>query len=483
MASRKPASIPANLGKYRIDEVLGKGSMGVVYKGYDPDIQRTVAIKTIRKEMVDDEQAAAFLARFRNEAQAAGRLSHQGIVGVYDFGEVGEVAFLAMEYVEGNSLREYFLRGTRFERRDVVSVMVQLLDALHHAHVRGVWHRDVKPANIIIMRSGKLKVADFGIARIESSTLTQVGAVMGTPGYMSPEHYNGSPIDQRSDIFAAGVVMYQLLTGKRPFSGSQESIAYQICHEQPVLPSALAPDVASPAFDEVVMTALAKRVEERFQYAQAFSEAVVQAHAAPASPTLSEETIISEPVPSAASQGDPSVPSHPSQASHPSKSSQPSHPSPSPPSHPSQPSGGSVPPPGWDAAVLRPIEQRLAKLLGPVSRVLVRRAAAQTTDVDELHRLLAENLGSAREREAFLAGRELTRAPAPAPAAPTGPLTPELVDRATRRLARELGPIAKVVASKAAAQAGDHRQFLLLLAEHLVGAAERARFLAEFGLE
>jgi serine/threonine-protein kinase len=476
MATRKTASIPASLGKYRIDEVLGKGSMGVVYKGYDPDILRTVAIKTIRKEMVDDEQEAAFLARFRNEAQAAGRLSHQGIVGVYEFGEVGEVAFLAMEYVEGNSLREYFLRGTRFERHDVVSVMVQLLDALHHAHVRGVWHRDVKPANIIIMRNGKLKVADFGIARIESSTLTQVGAVMGTPGYMSPEHYNGSPIDQRSDIFAAGVVMYQLLTGKRPFTGSPESIGYQICHEQPMPPSALSSDVASPAFDEVVMTALAKRVDERFQYAQAFSEAVVAAHAAPASPTLSEETIISEPVPPTG-PAEPSLPSHPSLASHPSKPSQPSHPS------ASQPSGGSLPPPGWDAATLRQIEQRLAKLLGPVSRVLVRRAAAQTTDVDQLHQLLAESLGSAREREAFLGGREPPRTAAPAPAAPMGPLTPELVDRATRRLARDLGPIARVVASKAAAQAGDHRQFLLLLADHLGEAAERARFLAEFGLE
>jgi serine/threonine-protein kinase len=470
MASHKPAAIPAHFGKYRIDGVLGKGSMGVVYKGYDPDILRTVAIKTIRKEVVDDEQEAAFLARFRNEAQAAGRLSHQGIVGVYEFGEVGDVAFLAMEYVEGNSLREYFLRGTRFERHDVVSVMVQLLDALHHAHVRGVWHRDVKPANIIIMKNGKLKVADFGIARIESSTLTQVGAVMGTPGYMSPEHYNGSPIDQRSDIFAAGVVMYQLLTGKRPFTGSPESIAYQICHEQPAAPSTLNPEVASPAFDEVVMTALAKRVDERFQYAQAFSDAVVAAHAAPASPTLSEQTIISEPVPPAG-PAEPSVPSHASQASHPSR-----------PSQPSQPSGASLPPAGWDAATLRQVEQRLANLIGPLSKVLVRRAAAQTKDLDELHRVLAEGL-SAQEREAFLAGREPPRAPEPAAAPPAGPLTPELVERATRRLALDLGPIAKVVAGKAAAQAGDHRQFILLLADHLGGAAERARFLAEFGLE
>jgi len=476
MAKRNTESIPERLGKYRIDAVLGKGSMGVVYKGHDPDILRTVAIKTIRKEMVDDEQEASFLARFRNEAQAAGRLSHQGIVGVYEFGEDGNVAFLAMEYVEGNSLREYFLRGTPFARDDVVSVMVQLLDALHHAHVRGVWHRDIKPANLIIMRNGKLKIADFGIARIESSTLTQVGAIMGTPGYMSPEHYNGSPIDHRSDIFAAGVVMYQLLTGKRPFTGTPESIAYRICHEQPPVPSTIKGDVATPAFDEVVMTALAKRADERFQYAQAFSDAVVQAHAAPASPTLSEGTIISETMA-------PTSHAESSQGSHPSRPSAPPPSSPSSPSQPSQPTGTFLPLAGWDAATLREIEQRLAKLLGPLSRVLVRRAAAQTTDVDELHRLLAENLGSAQEREAFLAGRKPREEPRRPPADAGGPLTPELIERATRRLARDLGPIARVVAGKAAAQAADHRQFLLLLAEQLGEPAERARFLADFGLE
>ena len=191
---------PTQLGKYAVSEVLGKGAMGVVYKGFDPHIRRTVALKTIRKELIDDGEAATLLARFRNEAQAAGRLSHPGIVAVYEWGEAGELAFLAMEYVEGNSLREYFNRGTHFGGPDVVSVMAQLLDALHYAHEQGVWHRDIKPANIIIMKNGKLKVADFGIARIDTSNLTQTGAVMGTPGYMAPEQYTGLPEIGRAHV-------------------------------------------------------------------------------------------------------------------------------------------------------------------------------------------------------------------------------------------------------------------------------------------
>jgi len=181
-----------SLGKYQITEVIGRGAMGVVYKAFDPNIRRTMAMKVVRLDAMDDGRMPAMLARFRNEAQAAGRLSHPGIVGIYDYGEDRGLAYIAMEYIEGNSLREYLSRGTRFGQRDVVSIMVQLLEALAYAHEQGVWHRDIKPANLIVMRNGKLKIADFGIARIESSNLTHVGVVMGTPGYMAPEQYTGA---------------------------------------------------------------------------------------------------------------------------------------------------------------------------------------------------------------------------------------------------------------------------------------------------
>jgi serine/threonine-protein kinase len=486
---------PTQLGKYAVSEVLGKGAMGVVYKGFDPHIRRTVALKTIRKELIDEGEGATLLARFRNEAQAAGRLSHPGIVAVYEWGEAGELAFLAMEYVQGNSLREYFNRGTKFGGPDVVSVMAQLLDALHYAHEQGVWHRDIKPANIIIMNNGKLKIADFGIARIDTSNLTQTGAVMGTPGYMAPEQYTGLPVDWRADVFSAGVVMYQLLTGSHPFIGNPEMIAYKICHEQPALPSEAGGGHCTSEFDAVTMNALAKKPEERYQNAHAFREAILEACSAPLSPTLSEQTIINEII-------RPSGQRERSQPSSPSGSSPPSQPTPSQPPgwfpDPAQPAVKTIPPPGWDAAVLKQIEQQLMRIIGPIAKVMVRRGATRTTDIDILYRLLAENVTNPAEHSAFLAGRQrLQGVPRSEPGATTVlapkaqaqatgltvPLTPDAIEEATRRLTTYIGPIAKVVAKRAATQATSRHHFHQLLAEKLTDPKERARFLHDVGAE
>lgn len=297
------------LGKYEIIDILGKGAMGVVFKGYDPGIDRTVAIKTVRKELIEDDgRAGMALARFRNEARAAGRLSHPGIVAVYDYGESAELTYIAMEFVHGGSLREYFNRGTRFGEPDVVSIMVQLLEALQHAHDAGVWHRDIKPANLIIMSNGRLKVADFGIARIEASQLTQTGVVMGSPGYMAPEQYSGGTIDWRADLFAAGVVMHQLLAGERPFTGTTEQLAYKICHVEPPLPSAAAAGRGWERYDAIVARALAKKPEDRYESAGAFRDAILAAYSAPANAAVSEETLIVEST-AAAGVFEPSTPS------------------------------------------------------------------------------------------------------------------------------------------------------------------------------
>src|SRR5712691_6054631 len=309
-----PMTTPNHLGKYEITEVLGRGAMGVVYKGLDPGIRRTVAIKTIRRELIEGERpAAAMLARFRNEAQAAGKLAHPGIVALYDYGEDASVAYIAMEYVEGNSLREYLGRKTRFEERDAVSVMSQLLEALEHAHERRVWHRDIKPANIIVMMNGRVKVADFGIARIEASELTQTGAMLGSPGYMAPEQYAAAAIDHRADLFAAGVVFYQLITGTKPFVGTTEQVSYATCHSEALRPSLADPGKGWERYDPVIAKALAKRPEDRFQTAEAFRAAILAAHAAPAAPAVSEETIIAEVLRPAAAVDLSSVPSRPLQ--------------------------------------------------------------------------------------------------------------------------------------------------------------------------
>ncbi len=282
----------SKLGKYEIKRELGKGAMGVVYEGFDPVIQRTVAIKTILPAQLKGTEAADILARFKREAQAAGRLNHPGIVAVYDYGEETisddhtmmanpqtidgggqKVAFIAMEFVKGRELRDFFEANERFALKDVERLMGEILSALGHAHSHGVVHRDMKPANLIVLADGKVKVADFGIARIEKSELTQVGTVMGTPSYMSPEQFMGQTVDSRTDIFSCGVILYQFLTGEKPFTGNTTTIMYKVLNEEPLAPSML--NVAlPPAFDAVVKKAMAKAPAQRYQTAEEFFEAV-----------------------------------------------------------------------------------------------------------------------------------------------------------------------------------------------------------------
>ena len=286
-------SHPQKLGKYLITGVLGEGAMGVVYKGFDPGIERAVAIKTVRRQVLDDADFGGSMAqRFRNEAQAAGRLSHPGIVAVYDYGDEGDVAYIAMEYVQGNTLQRFVANKVHFAEDDVVSVVVQLLDALGHAHAHGVWHRDIKPANLLMTPDGHLKVADFGIARIETARLTQVRTVIGTPSYMAPEQIRGLEVDKRADIYSAGVVLYLLLVGHPPFVGSTESLVYRVVHEDPVLPSVVPGCERSAAFDEVLAMALAKDPQARYDNAAAFKQALLDAVGRPARAKVSETTIV-----------------------------------------------------------------------------------------------------------------------------------------------------------------------------------------------
>ena len=292
----------SNIGKYEIRREVGRGAMGVVYEAYDPAIKRMVALKTIRAEQLVGEQAESIVARFRREAQAAGRLNHPNIVSVYDLGEDNGVWFIAMEFVQGRELKACFEANERFKTTDIVRIMSQILSALDYSHRQGVIHRDVKPANIFLLPDGTVKVADFGIAHVESSNLTQVGTVMGTPSYMSPEQIMGLPVDGRSDLFSAGVILYQFLTGERPFAGSTATTTMQkVLKEEPLAPSTLNVQLL-PALDAVVRKALAKRADERFQNAQEFSDALRGAAAVTAAPVAAsgaagsvEPTIIAAP--------------------------------------------------------------------------------------------------------------------------------------------------------------------------------------------
>jgi eukaryotic-like serine/threonine-protein kinase len=280
------------LGKYEIRRELGKGAMGVVYEGFDPVLLRRVAIKTILPAQLVKGEAADIMARFRREAQAAGRLNHPGVVAVYDYGEAiasddrtriiqpgseglagQRVAFIAMEFVEGQELKDHFEANECFTVTESARIMGEILDALAHSHGQGVIHRDIKPANLIMLADGRVKIADFGIARTETSELTLAGTVLGTPAYMSPEQFLGQRVDARSDLFACGIILYQFLTGEKPFTGNPTTIMYKVLREEAVPPcnlNLMLPEV----WNVVLKTAMAKHPDDRYQTASDFATAI-----------------------------------------------------------------------------------------------------------------------------------------------------------------------------------------------------------------
>jgi predicted Ser/Thr protein kinase len=481
---------PTRLGKYAIEGVLGTGAMGTVYEATDPGIQRRVALKTIRRSLVDSDGSGVTMAtRFRNEAQAAGRLSHPGIVAIYEYGEDGDTAFIAMEFVEGQDLGKILSANPIMSEPMLLQVMDQLLAALDYAHERGVWHRDIKPANLIFTRTGQLKITDFGVARIRDAALTQITSMVGTHGYMSPEQYRGEAIDHRVDIFAAGVLLYRLLVGQAAFAGaSPEAIMYKVLHEEPPAPSTVGRVARSIQMDQVVNKALAKHIKDRYATAGAFREAL-HLHAA--------KSASGNPVIGAALHWDETVVDEQAaqllrQVAHRSTS------------------GG-----GWDEGALSTLERALASFVGPLAKLLVKQAAAQSGDYDTLVEAVAQHLHSADERSRFMAklnqqgtsgtgsqGGSLGGRASVSPSVSGGSVggkgslgsaasggasqasstsgsgmravTPAFVAHAQRVLTLQMGPMAKVVVKKAESQSADLAQFIELLLAHSADGVDRA---------
>jgi serine/threonine-protein kinase len=475
-----PGEVPTHIGAYDVRGVIGTGSMGVVYLGHDPVINRPVAIKTIQRHLLEagaQQQGAA--ARFRLEAQAAGRLNHRNIVSVYQFGQDPSCAYIVMEYVEGHSLGEYLRRPQRLTRDEVLCLMFQLLDALHYAHEAGVVHRDIKPANLMVDREGRLKVTDFGIARTESSQLTRANTVIGSPGYMAPEQYTGAAVDRRVDLFAAGVLLYKMLSGVTPFTGSDEAIMYQIVYGQHGQLSLRGGDASLAAFDAIVDSALAKLPAQRFASALAFRDALKAAAGGPV-PDRLDATRMLPPRSFAAIQTEPTrvVP---------------------PPRAPGfvnsvLPSSWPVPT-GWDEADLADLERELTRYVGPVAKVLVRRAAKDQVDVREVRRLVASAILDPEVREQFLSAtdgsgskpafgssvlpsRSFIDSQIPTPQDGT-PLQPEDVEKAGATLAGVIGPIGKVLARRCAEGAVTRERFVSRVLEQLTARVDAKKVEAE----
>ena len=267
------------IGKYEIRGVLGRGAMGTVHDGWDPAIGRRVAIKTIQlhDDATDNDETDLgglnSAARFRREAQAAGRLLHPNIVSVFDYGEIEGTAHIVMEFVDGQTLSSWLSTQRRPPLADVMRIMYDVLIGLAYCHELALIHRDIKPANIMLTRNGRAKIADFGIARLDGGNHTRTGMIAGTAAYMSPEQFRGDPIDARSDLYSCGVLLYLMLTGERPFNGSgiTEIMAKVLSAE---VPSPSERFNVPPAFDAVVRRAMAKEPADRFPSAIAFASAL-----------------------------------------------------------------------------------------------------------------------------------------------------------------------------------------------------------------
>jgi len=265
--------VKPTVGRYEIISELGQGAMGVVYKAKDPKINRLVAIKTIRfSDEFEDEKIKDIKERFLREAEIAGQLSHPTIVAIYDVGEDFDLTYMAMEFLEGENLQKYCRKGSLLPLRKILYIVSETAYALDYAHQRGVIHRDVKPANIMLLKDGKVKVTDFGIAKAVSSSQTKSGIVLGTPNYMSPEQINGYKIDGRSDTFSLGVVFFELLTGQLPFRGKNlTSLFYQITQVRHPSPRAINPRIPKPC-EQIIDKALAKDPNKRFQSTAEFAK-------------------------------------------------------------------------------------------------------------------------------------------------------------------------------------------------------------------
>jgi serine/threonine protein kinase len=261
---------PKVIGRYEIVEELGRGAMGSVFKARDPAVGRIVALKTIHTTALEGAQSEEYRTRFYREARASGVLAHPGIVPVFDVGDDAGVPFLVMEFVEGRNLADVIKKGERYTLDRVSEIVQQIAEALGYAHRQGVIHRDIKPANILmtskaVYGSERPRITDFGIAKLASSDITTTGQLLGTPSFMPPEQFTGSPIDGRADLFSLGVILYSLATGEQPFPGeTMTAVSYKVVYTEPIPPAKLNP--AIPArYEAVILKALAKSPSDRFQ--------------------------------------------------------------------------------------------------------------------------------------------------------------------------------------------------------------------------
>jgi eukaryotic-like serine/threonine-protein kinase len=446
--------LPGRIGKYRIDYVIGRGAVGVVYKGHDEQIDRPLAIKTLRPEILQDVGGnEEFLQRFAAEARSAGRCLHPNIVTVFDFVEHAGTPYIVMEYVDAGTLDNIIRSGVRLPIRQVGEILAQLLFALGHANSKGVIHRDVKPANILCPSAASIKVADFGVAHMEALDLTKPGrfSAVGTPNYMAPERFLGRPADARSDLFSAGVILFQLLTGAKPFiAADMPELMRKLMNEVPPSVQIYRPEL-SAEIDAVTQRALARNPEDRFQSAEEFVASLnhaIEARPVDNMPPLDLTELSRVPGKAPSGVGKERL---------------------------SQTMAQKLAPGTIDA-----LERSLARLLGPIARLFVKQATEQATSVDVLLATLMARIKTKAEAEAFR--REAEQALRDDLGIATAQLEAVLseaeVMAATEVLLKLIGPIARVLVARQARTAVGRIDFYRQLASAIPNEQERTLFLS-----
>ena len=453
-----------SIGRYRIEALLGTGAMGEVYRAHDPAIDRLVAIKVVRPELVAGSGGEQLLERFRREARAAGRRFHPNIVAIWDFGDDNGMPFLVMELVEGQSLDQLIKASGLLTQDRSVTIITQVLSALGFAHANGIVHRDIKPSNVMVLPGDQVKVADFGIARLEASEFTIVGDLLGTPAYMAPEQLSGGPIDHRTDLFAAGVILFEMLTGVKPFRGKSLTEIISFMEKRgPEDVRALNPAVPE-AMKHVIGKSVAFDPAQRYADAAVFSKAVAEAMLGPGEPQLRGSARIE-------AQAQITV----SSAQTTSREA------------------------SFSAELLRETERDLATFIGPMALIAVKRASRNASDLLGLYELLGRQVADPKDRAQFLArGRQRAAAELGRPRPPLAPAPVQTIERPSvsarppnpasivaieADLTRYIGPIARILVKRELGKFESLAKLCLVLATHIPDERERRAFLNAHGAE
>ena len=455
--------IPTTIGRYVVENLVGIGGMGQIYKAHDPDIGRPVAIKLISTKLMSSVDRADYLRRFRREAQAAARCVHPNIVTIYDFALHEGQPFIAMEFVYGASLRQALDVAPVMATSDAIRIMLQVLDALASAHALGVIHQDIKPANIMLDSEMRVKVADFGISRFANTEVTSVSSSMGTPNYMSPEQCRGDPVDGRSDIFSAGATLFEMVAGERAFPGhTVREVTHRIQNRGlPLLPAPVR--AVAPRLQLVLERAMDKQPENRFNTGDEMAEALRQVLN---SSGAGESHVVTRISPVAGGAGAPQESRNVRRDADPS-----------------------APEPQLDADTLRILEQKLMDFVGPIARILVRTTAGRSRSVGDLCAQLAQSITDTAERERFrrevgqlirvsspMADIQLSRGEG---SGGRKRLPEHEVERVQEALTQFIGPIARVLVRRATADASSVEALWVSLSNHIASPIERAAFLRQ----